>query len=596
MERLSSPDERSATQPAYLSRMTILGINGLGVMPSAALLIDGKLVAMAEEERFTRVKGSFGVMPGHAATFCLRQAGIALHDVDFIAFGWDCNLYRWTMPLIMLERYISRSPKGQSGGNIMNALGQLAKYSPLNVRHALKQMFMEQGMTDPMPEVRFIRHHQAHAASAYFTSGTDRAHVIVADGSGEDRCTSVFSCNGTAISEQWSVRVPDSLGWFYQGITEYLGFRPNSHEGKVMALAAYGSPDPEMDSRMSRILDIRPDGSYRHDAGFTMSGRHTNGQVFSDAMATLFGPHRRHGEPLDDRHRNVAHSAQRTLERAMVGVAARAMAAPDFSGNLCLAGGVALNCRMNMELAVREGVGNLYIPPVTGESGVALGAAMSLSASMGEDPRMHMRHALWGPSYTDAEIEKVLERAGVRYEKTADIAEKGAELLAEGRTIGWFQGRMEAGPRALGGRSILASPSSADMRDHINREVKGREEWRPFGASMLHGKADGYVAGRQDGPFMNLAFTATQRMREQMPASVHVDGTTRPQFVRKEEDPLYWKLIQRFDALTGIPAVLNTSFNRNEEPLVCTPEQAVASFFATGLDSLLIGGFHVPKT
>jgi len=575
--------------------MTILGINGLGVMPSAALLIDGKLVAMSEEERFTRVKGAFGTMPGHAAAFCLRQAGIGLKEVSHIAFGWDCGMYRWRMPLIILERYVSRSPKGQSGGNIMGAIGQLAKYHPMNVRHMLRQMFLEQGITDPVPDVRFIRHHLAHAASAYYTSGMERAHVIVADGSGEDRCTTVFSCHGTEITEEWTVRIPDSLGWFYQGVTEFLGFRPNSHEGKVMALAAYGSPDPEIDRCMSLILSIGADGSYCHDAGFTMSGRHTQGQVFSDAMTDLLGPQRRSGEPLTQRHRNIAFSAQRHLEKAMAGITDRIAGSSGFSGSICLAGGVALNCRMNMEVAGSEKVRHLFIPPVTGESGVAVGAALALSARLGEDPHMQMGHARWGTEFPDAEIERVLTRCGARYEKLQDVAGSTARMLAEGMTVGWFQGRMESGPRALGGRSILASPASVEMRDHINISIKQREDWRPFGASILYGEGAAMVEHMQEAPFMNLAFRATPAMRELMPAVVHVDGTTRPQFVRKEIDPLYWEVIHNFHQLTGIPGILNTSFNRNEEPLVCTPEQAVASFFATGLDRLVIGGFLVRK-
>jgi len=575
--------------------MTVLGINGLGVMPSAALLIDGKLVAMAEEERFTRVKGAFGTMPGHAAAFCLRQAGIDLKEVSHIAFGWDCGMYRWRMPLIILERYVSRSPKGQSGGNIMAAIGQLAKYHPMNVRHMLRQMFLEQGITDSVPDVHFIQHHLAHAASAYYTSGMESAHVIVADGSGEDRCTTVFSCNGAGITEEWTVRIPDSLGWFYQGVTEFLGFRPNSHEGKVMALAAYGNRDPEIDRCMSLMLSIGANGNYRHDAGFTMSGRHTQGQVFSDAMTDLFGPQRRNGEPLTQRHRNIAFSAQRHLEKAMVGITDRIMRSGNFSGNICMAGGVALNCRMNMEVAGSEKVRHLFIPPVTGESGVAVGAALALSARLGEDPHMQMGHARWGPGFSDTEIEQVLTRSGVQYEKLQDVAQSTASMLAQGMTVGWFQGRMESGPRALGGRSILASPASVEMRDRINRSIKHREDWRPFGASILYEEGAAMVEHMQEAPFMNLAFRATPAMRELMPAVVHVDGTTRPQFVRKEEDLVYWQLIQDFEKITGIPGIINTSFNRGEEPLVCTPEQALATFFATGMDHLVIGGFHARK-
>jgi len=575
--------------------MIVLGINGLGVMPSAALLVNGKLVAMAEEERFSRTKGAFGAMPKGAVAYCLELAGIGLADIDHIAFGWDCSQYRWQMPLIMAERYLTRSPKNQSGGNGMSAFNQLIKYAPSNVNLCLHQMFIELGMGGQLPKVHFIKHHLAHAASAFYTSGWNKGSVVVVDGSGEDRCTSIFSGEGLTIRQHWSTRIPDSLGWFYQGLTEFLGFEPNSHEGKVMALAAYGAFDAQIASKMERILTIRPNGSYRHDVGYTVAGTHTHGKVFSDAMIDLCGPNRQPNQPLDHAHHNLAFAAQRLLERAMLGIIERVSNMPTFNGHVCLAGGVALNCRMNLEVATHPRVKTMFIPPVTGESGVALGAAMIVSARLGDDPRMLMEHSKWGSEFSDSQIETTLKRACISYCRLTNIPETTSEFLAQGQTVAWFQGRMESGPRALGARSILASPNTVQMRDHVNTNIKKRELWRPFGASILYEDGASMVSSMQDAPFMNMAFHATEKMKKLMPAAVHVDGTTRPQFVKQEVDPLYWNLLHSFKQLTGLPGLLNTSFNRNEEPLVCTPEQALATFFTTGLDHLIIGSYYVSK-
>jgi len=575
--------------------MTTLGLNGLGINPAACLVKDNHLLAFGAEERFNRLKESFGAMPKHATAFCLAQAGVSLAEVDHIAFGWNAPLYRWKMPLFVAKTALQYASLKGDKGNIYRAIEQLVKYRPANVELAIAEMLRSIGYGGALPNVFYAPHHLAHAASVYYTSGFDAAHVLVIDGSGENQCTTIYRAEGTRLFPVRSFAIPHSLGWFYQSITEWLGFSPNSHEGKTMALAAYGQPNAAIRQKLAKMLRLSEGGGYAYVPRFSFAGRHTQGNVFSADLVALLGQPRGAHAPINDYHREVAFGAQQLLEEAAVGLVRAVVKDPVFSGNLCLAGGVALNCKMNGVVAQVEGVKQVYVSPVSSDDGSALGAAMLCAVQQGEDPRFAMTHAYYGPSFLPHEIEQVLQQAKVGYTRPPSITAAVAQLLAEGKIVGWFQGGMEIGARALGHRSILAHPALLAMRDKVNREVKNRETWRPFAASILADDATLYLKNPQSAPFMAMAFATTPLAVTHLSAALHIDGTTRPHLVTSAANPRYYELIKAFGALTGVNALLNTSLNTNEEPIVCTPQQALKAFYGSGLDALALGDFLLQK-
>lgn len=494
-----------------------------------------------------------------------------------------------------MKQFLASNNKTQGTANIMRVAEELLKYRPGRIEGKLKGMYKQAGLQGRIPPVKYIPHHLAHAASTYYASGMEESHILVVDGSGENKCTTLYKGKGPEITMLKEYLMPDSLGWFYQSITEYLGFKPNNHEGKVMALAAYGEKDPEVYARLGKMLSFNEHGHYRYDPAYSFAGNHNNSSVYSDEMVDLLGPARTADAPLTAYHKNIAFAAQNMLETVAVNIVKEIAGFPDFNGNLCIAGGVGLNCRMNGTLAQVTGIRNLYVPPHCSDNGTALGAAMLLSAQMDKDPRFKMDHAYWGPGYDDNEIARELSNAGAIYTRDDDICKTTATLLADGKVIAWFQGRMEVGSRALGNRSILASPISPGMRDHINANIKGREVWRPFAASLLHEKKDLYLKNANDAPFMSISFDVTEAMTQHASSAIHTDQTTRPQTVRKEINEKYWQLIYNFGEITGVYALLNTSFNLCEEPIVCSPADALRSFYGSALDYLVMGNFIVKK-
>lgn len=574
---------------------TILGLNGLGVLPTACIIKDGELLVMAEEERFTRIKGSYGVMPAKATKFCLDYLNIQLSDIDAITFGWDCKYYNFKMPFFLLKQLVFRSSFNQNSSNVFKVLSELIKYRSYVVKNLISEMLKSESIFGNIPTVRFINHHYSHAASSFYSSGFKEAHVLVIDGSGENKCTSIWKAVGTSIKEVKSFKIPDSLGWFYQSITEYLGFSPNNHEGKTMALAAYGAYCPKIYETFVEIISFDNKGNYRFNPKYSFAGKKNKGTVFSNDLEKLLGESRTKNNPITQHHKNIAFAAQNILETIVVNMVKDLISKNDFKGNICLAGGIGLNCKLNGEISKINGIKNVYIPPFTSDNGSALGSAQILSVFNGVSPKTPITHPYWGPEFSDTQIENNLKSFGLKYSKENNIAQKTAQLLLENKIVGWFQGRMEVGARALGARSILANPLNIDARNYINLRVKGRENWRPFAASILFEKRFDFFDSNLDSPFMALALSVKREMVEKIPAAVHIDGTTRPQLVKKETNALFWNLINYFGEETGCYALLNTSFNLNEEPIVCTPEQAIRSFFTSGIDYLAIGNFIVSK-
>jgi carbamoyltransferase len=589
--------------------MNVLGVFGATdvVHPAACLLRNGHVVAFGEEERFARVKQACGLFPARATAWCLREGGLSLRDIDALAFPWDANMNWFRMPLAMARSFVGNrltKPSGRPsvapgrpgmGSAALEGLQTLLHLHPWNLQERLILALRDAGFVrDPIPPLRFYQHHLCHAATAFYCSGFDEAAVLIMDGHGEDRTVSIYRGEGRSLRQIRHVTLPHSLGWFYSAATEYLGWDTNEGEVKLMGLAPYGGPNPALRRFVEDFLQLTADG-VRLDPECIFYGRRSYGRFFGDRMVDRLGPPRAPDEEITQHHRDFAFAVQKRLEQAALHLAGIALRDAG-SRNLCIAGGVALNCKMNGMLHRARIADRLFVQPLSYDAGGAMGAAMLAGEHAGDDCRFVMNHLHYGPEYDDAAIEAVLRRNGLRYRRCADIADTAAALIAEGKVIGWFQGRMEAGPRALGGRSILADPRHAGMSDIVNDKVKFRERWRPFALSILAECAAEYLVQPVDAPFMVLAFEVIPERRHEIAAAIHSgDHTTRPHTVRRDVNELFWRLIDGFRRRTGVPGVLNTSFNVKGEAIVCSPTDAVRCFYGTGLDALAIGNFLVEK-
>jgi carbamoyltransferase len=446
-----------------------------------------------------------------------------------------------------------------------------------------------------VPRIEYVDHHLAHAASAYYASGWDEAAVLILDGSGEERSTSFYHGRGREIVDRGSVDFPDSLGWFYAAMTAYLGFTPYEEEGFTMGLAPYGKPSAETLEKVARVLRLGEDGTYAVDPSYTLLGSHSMNEHFGDRLTTLLGPPRLPKSPLEQRHKDVAAAAQVRLEEAALRLTRRVTEDGKIR-KLCLAGGVALNCKMNGVLARSPWVDEVFVQPASNDAGTALGAAMVVSKEAGEDPRFRMEHAYWGPGFSADEVRQALTVGGVKFREAPDVAETAADAVVAGKIVAWFDGRMEVGARALGGRSILADATSAGMQDRVNADVKFRDLWRPLCPSMTVEAAQRYVEKPSETRFMTVAYTVPEARRAEIPAVVHVDGSMRPQTVTSSSQPRYHAVIERVGKAKGIPIILNTSLNVKGEPIACAPMDALRCFFSSGIDALALQGFWVEKT
>ena len=600
--------------------MNILGIIGFGQNPAACLVQDGKLSAFVEEERLTRLKRSDGMFPAKSVAYCLSFAKLPLDAVDRIAFGWDVAKYPWAMGRNLASNYVkykgreSRSyHKQKDASSMVTALETLAEYHPARIRSKMADGLRSAGFGGTIPKIEFVPHHLAHAYSTYFCSDFDKAGILTIDGSGEDLCTQLAIGEGNEIRVVESYPIPHSLGWFYAAVTEYLGFIPYRDEGKLMGLAALG--EERMDKNkwvepLSRILKI-DNGTYEVDPIYTKFGGHFFGGRFTDELVKLltnvdpdavpivYGEKAQvnghvQSKYLLDTYVDIAWAAQELLERAAIMMARRLVTDYGVS-NLCIAGGVGLNCKMNGEILRQSGCDNIYVQPAANDAGTALGAALYAAKELGENIRNPLRHAYMGPGYSNAEIHSDLTNCKVEFQETDDPAREAANLIEQGKIVAWFQGRMEFGPRALGNRSILANPISPGIKDKVNAEVKYRESWRPFCPSIIAEERKSYIENPNESAFMIVAYKVHESVAEKIPSVVHVDRTIRPQTVTKQSNPLYHALISELGTRTGHPIVLNTSFNVRGEPIICTPLEAVRGFYSSGLDALVIGDFILLK-
>lgn len=544
----------------------------------ACLLRDGGLVAAAEEERFSRRKHD-SRLPIGAAEYCLEAGDIDIQDVDYVIF--------YEKPLLKFERimagYAATYPR-----SLRAFLGAMQTWlsQKLWVRSQMRSALGFDG------EILFGEHHVSHAASAYFPSPFEDAAIVTADGVGEWASTTVGIGHGIDLELTHEIRYPHSLGLLYSAFTAYLGFEVNEGEYKVMGMAAYGRPT-QVD-KVRKVLRLADDGSFSLDLRFL--GYHYGLSSLTQAFIDLFGPRRTASADLDERHADIAASIQMVTEEAMLGLARRARSVSG-SDNLCLAGGVALNVLANARLLRESGFKRLWVQPAAGDSGGCIGAATYLYHSvLRHENRQRMETAYLGPSFSSEEIHACLDRRGVAYTvlEPGAIAPTVARLLAANNVIGWFQGRMEFGPRALGARSILANPTDPTMKDTLNARIKHREAFRPFAPSTLVEAAPAYFefggpADVVESPFMLITARVRPDKAHVLPAVTHLDGTARVQTVSRTQNPLYYALIEEFGKLTGVPVLVNTSFNVQGEPIVCTPEEAFNSFAHADMDYLVMG-------
>ena len=571
--------------------MYTLGINAVFHDSAACILKDGKLIAAAEDERFTHIKHgkrpvpfSTYELPFHAIHYCLEAANIHLNDVDHFAYSFNPNLLlgkHANESFLSLPLQPSRAPKNEEWlspwdplflSYIVNAPLQLVSGYP----HHLQKRF--KGAKIKEEQWHFADHHISHAASAFFPSPYNNAAVLTLDGRGEIATTTYNIGYGNELNRIGQVNMPSSLGLLYEKVTSYLGFLHSSDEYKVMALASYGKPVFLKDFR--DMIQISSNGQYC---------------IKDEKLEERFGPARLRHEEFTNHHFNIAHSLQLALEEAALEIC-NWLYNETKEENLCMAGGVALNCVMNAKIKDKGSFKNVWIQPAAGDSGTALGAAqwVNIQQKKTGSKSFVLDHAYWGPEFLDDDIEKFLKWTKAGYRKMQNIAEETAEILTRDKIIGWFQGRMEFGPRALGSRSILASPIHPQMQARLN-EVKDREDFRPVAPVVLEEDANEWFENAHYSPYMLFVYKVRPEKADKIPAVRHVDGTARIQTINQKQHPLYYDLLKAFKNKTGIPVLVNTSFNTLGKPIVCTPRDAVECFYSSPFDALVIGSFLLEK-
>lgn len=581
----------------------ILGLNAYHADSSAVLIKDGRLVAAAEEERFNRIKHWSG-FPADAVKYCLEIGGITAKELECVSINRNprANFFQKIEYVIrqrpslssLKDRFRNRSKIGTIADEFCNKIGVNRK--------------------DLKVEFKFVEHHRAHIASSFLVSPFQEAALISVDGFGDFLSCMMGVGKGNDIEILKSVPYPHSMGMFYLAITQYLGFPEYGAEYKVMGLAPYGEPN-YMDE-MRKIVLLQDDGMFKlgleyfmhHDEGVDMSWENTAptiGCAYTDKLVSLLGSERQPGDEMTQRHKDIAASLQAMYEEAFFSML-NWLYDMTKANSLCIAGGCAMNSVANGKIFDRTSFKDIYIQSASGDAGGALGAAFYVWNSMLQNKREFvMDHAYWGPEFNEAEISEeldVVSQSGrepedfsvEKIEDEYELCRKTAKEIADGKVVGWFQGRMEWGPRALGNRSIVCDPRRAGMKEILNLKIKRRESFRPFAPSVLRESVEGWFETDYDVPFMLQVYQIRQEKRKKIPAVAHVNGSGRLQTITEEQNPLYYKLVKEFEMITGVPMVLNTSFNENE-PVVCHPKEALDCFLRTKMDVLVMGQFFVQR-
>lgn len=581
--------------------MYILGINAYHPDSAACLLKDGQLIAAAEEERFCRVKHWAG-LPMNAIKFCLQTAEIGIEDIDYIGISKNPKLYLQKK----IWCFISRLPK------LSVAKSRIGNY--FKIRDIKKDIIFQELAGGGHIKAKFynIEHHLAHFASSFFVSGFDKAAVVSIDALGDFVSTMIGYGSGTELTVKERVFFPHSLGFLYSAGTQFLGFKEFGDEYKVMGLAACGQPRYLKDFR--KIVLLKKRGGFQlnlkyfrfKNEGIEMTWNNCKpvcGKLYSSKWQGLFGPARENHEELNQRHKDIASSLQAIFEEGYFHILNYIYKKTEID-KLCLSGGCALNCVANGKIFRSSPFKEVYIPSVPSDAGTAAGAAYYIYHQVLKKPRFFtMRHAYYGPDFDKEKINKYLEAENENLKNNHceiivlsdnELCKQTAKLIADGKIVGWFQGRMEWGPRALGNRSILADPRRKEIKDVLNQRIKHREPFRPFAPSILDSKLNSYFYKVIDSPFMLFAFPIKEDKISEIISSAHVDGTARFQSVNKDTNPLFYQLINEFEKITGVPVLINTSFNENE-PIVCNLNEALDCFLRTKMDVLALGNHLIIK-
>ena len=576
--------------------MIILGINSYHPDSSAALVVDGKLAAAVEEERFVRVK-HFAGLPAESIKYCLKEAGLSIKDVDYIAIPRKpcARIFKKMIYGLKIPKLAKKRAAGWR--------------KTFDVKTELSRA-LDTGVKDIRAKIIKVEHHRAHLASSFFVSGFDDAFLFSMDALGDFASTMWGIGRENKIKVLQEIGFPHSLGLYYTAVTQYLGFTNFGDEYKVMGLSSHG--EPSFENEFKNILKIKNNGFelglgyfLHHKKYISMDfegGYPKVDTIFSPYLEKRLGKKRLPGEPVEKRHKDIAASLQKRLEEVILRILG---SNKTKTSNLCLAGGVAFNCAVNGKIFNEGLFKNIFVPPAAGDAGLAVGAAFYLLNNVKNKPREFvMDHACWGPGFTETEIERVFEKYRGEFIKTGCIVEKIedegllcgklARYIADGKIAGWFQGRMEFGPRALGNRSILADPRRPEMKDILNDRIKHREPFRPFAPSILEENLNEFFDTAQPTPFMNFVYKVKSGKRDIIPAVIHVDGTARVQTVNKDSNHRFWKLINAFKRVAGVPVLLNTSFNDNE-PIICCPEEAIDCFLRTRMDILALSNYLIRK-
>ena len=577
--------------------MTILGLNAYHGDSAACLVVDGKVVAAAEEERFRRIKHWAG-LPTNAIDYCLRAGRLELRDVDHIAINRQPGVNNWRRLGFVLAHRPHPKLMWQKIKNIRSAA-------------SIKETLEAKYKVELKADIHHVEHHLAHLASAFLVSGFEEAACLSIDGFGDFASTAFGFGRGGSLKIDNRVYFPHSLGIFYSALTQFIGFPHYGDEYKVMGLAPYG--EPRFLDELRELLRIQGDGTFRLNLKYFR--HHTDnvsyswqdcapevGPLYREELVDLLGKPREPDAPLEQKHKDIARSTQAVYEKAFFALL-QALHKEHPCDNLALAGGCAMNSVANGKVYRRTPFKKMYLPAAAGDAGGAIGAAVFVNSKL-KIPNSKLETAYLGPEPSEQELHILLDW------RRKDIAEadctmtlvsnekellhKTAQAIADGKVVGWFQGRMEWGPRALGNRSILADPRRADMKEILNAKIKRRESFRPFAPSILREAVADWFEQDDDVPFMMEVFQIRARQRQLIPAVTHVDGSGRLQTVHKETNPRYYRLIEHFAELTGIPLVLNTSFNENE-PVVCYPEEALDCFLRTKMDALVLGNFYLER-
>lgn len=560
--------------------MNILGLSAYYHDSSACIVKDGVLIAAVQEERFNRIKNCSD-FPIQSINFCIQQSNLSFSDIDYIAY--------YEQPYIKFNRilsdYIEKFPFSYL--SFLKTIPQWLQ-DRLIIPLILKK---ELGYTG---KVLFIPHHYSHAASTFLVSPFEEAAIITADGVGEFATTCIGFGKSNKIKFTNRINYPHSLGLLYSTFTSYLGFKVNSGEGTTMALASFGEPD--FIEEFKQLIDIAEDGSYHLNLRYFPYN--IGKKMYSEKLEKLLGQPRLQDAEITDRHKAVAATLQYIVEDALVKIAKNACKTAN-SRNLSMAGGVFLNCVANQKILDLAEVDSIFIQPASGDAGGAIGAAFFVWNQLLNNPRSFvMEHSYWGPKYSDKDIKAALNKNMLSYSElsTDELCDKVTDIIKEGKTVGWHQGNLEFGPRALGNRSILGDARNPKMVDILNNRIKHREWFRPFAPIVKEEKASEYFEIKGLSPFMLLAPQVIESKKSILPAITHIDGTARLQTVSNKSNPLLWKLLDTFESKTGVPVLINTSFNLKGEPIVCTPEEAINDYLKSEMDCLVLGNCFIEKT